>query len=92
LILSENERDCSIILGKLNGTQYAAMAVAAALIMGNHMAVTVVNTMRHLEINLLKPLIIKNVLYSLKMLNDMCDNLSSKFAFFYIFNQVFLSL
>ncbi|CAF4930382.1 unnamed protein product, partial [Rotaria magnacalcarata] len=33
---------CSIII---NGTQYTAMAMAAAQMTGNHMALTVVNTM-----------------------------------------------
>ncbi|CAF4032028.1 unnamed protein product, partial [Rotaria magnacalcarata] len=60
----------------INETQYKAMAMAAAQIMGNHMAVTVVNTRGHLELNLLKPLIIKNVLFSFKMLNNVCDNFS----------------
>ncbi|CAF2177926.1 unnamed protein product [Rotaria magnacalcarata] len=65
---------CSIII---NGTQYTAMAMAAAQMTGNHMALTVVNTMGHVDINLLKPSIIKNVLYSLTMLNDMSENLST---------------
>ncbi|CAM4979778.1 unnamed protein product [Rotaria socialis] len=65
---------CSIII---NGTQYTAMATAAAQIMGNHMALTVVSTMGHVDITLLKPLIIKNVLYSLTMLSYMSENLST---------------
>ena len=80
---------CSIII---NGTQYTAMATAAAQIMGNHMALTVLNTMGHVDVNLLKPLMIKNVLYAITMLNNMSENLASKIFSFYIFNQFFLLL
>jgi fumarate hydratase, class II len=70
LVLPENEPGSSIMPGKVNPTQCEAMTMVAAQVMGNHMAVTVGGSMGHFELNVFKPLIIKNVLHSIRILAD----------------------
>ena len=42
--------------------------------MGNHMAVTVGGSNGHFELNVFKPMIIKNVLHSIALLGDGCES------------------
>lgn len=42
--------------------------------MGNHVAVTVGGASGHFELNVFKPLIIRNVLHSIALLGDACDS------------------
>ncbi|CAF0788305.1 unnamed protein product [Rotaria sordida] len=70
LILPENEPGSSIMPGKVNPTQCEAMTMVAAQVMGNHVAVTIGGSMGHFELNVFKPLIIKNVLHSIRILSD----------------------
>jgi fumarate hydratase class II len=58
--------------GKVNPTQCEAMTMVAAQVMGNHVAVTIGGSMGHFELNVFKPLIIKNVLHSIRILSDVC--------------------
>jgi fumarate hydratase class II len=58
--------------GKVNPTQCEAMTMVAAQVMGNNVAVTVGGSMGHFELNVFKPLIIKNVLHSIRILSDVC--------------------
>jgi fumarate hydratase class II len=74
LILPENEPGSSIMPGKVNPTQCEAMTMVAAQVMGNHVAVTIGGSMGHLELNVFKPLIIKNVLHSIRILSDVCHS------------------
>ncbi|TRZ04474.1 hypothetical protein DNTS_027545 [Danionella cerebrum] len=57
-------------LGKVNPTQCEAMTMVAAQVMGNHVAVTVGGSNGHFELNVFKPMIIKNVLNSARLLGD----------------------
>jgi fumarate hydratase class II len=68
--LPENEPGSSIMPGKVNPTQAEAMTMVAAQVMGNHMAVTVAGANGHLELNVFKPVIIYNVLQSIRLLAD----------------------
>lgn len=45
-----------------------------AEVFGNYMAVIVVVSNGHFELNIFKPLIIGNVLHSLNLLSDACDS------------------
>jgi len=56
--------------GKVNPTQCEAMTMVAAQVIGNHVAVTVGGSMGHFELNVFKPLIIRNVLHSIRILSD----------------------
>jgi fumarate hydratase, class II len=42
--------------------------------MGNHTAVTIGGSNGHFELNVFKPLIIKNVLHSIALLGDSCES------------------
>uniref|UniRef100_A0A8C5MG41 Fumarate hydratase, mitochondrial n=1 Tax=Leptobrachium leishanense TaxID=445787 RepID=A0A8C5MG41_9ANUR len=70
LILPENEPGSSIMPGKVNPTQCEAITMVAAQVMGNHVAVTIGGSNGHFELNVFKPLIIKNVLQSIQLLGD----------------------
>ena len=74
LILPENEPGSSIMPGKVNPTQCEAMTMVAAQVMGNNVAVTVGGSMGHFELNVFKPLIIKNVLHSIRILADVSNS------------------
>ncbi|CAL8259101.1 unnamed protein product [Arctogadus glacialis] len=68
LILPENEPGSSIMPGKVNPTQCEAMTMVAAQVMGNHVAVTIGGSNGHFELNVFKPMMIKNVLNSAQLL------------------------
>nr|XP_054364054.1 fumarate hydratase, mitochondrial isoform X2 [Mirounga angustirostris] len=70
LILPENEPGSSIMPGKVNPTQCEALSMVAAQVMGNHVAVTVGGSNGHFELNVFKPMMIKNVLHSARLLGD----------------------
>ncbi|MEE6475289.1 hypothetical protein FKM82_010686 [Ascaphus truei] len=70
LILPENEPGSSIMPGKVNPTQCEAVTMVAAQVMGNHVAITIGCSNGHFELNVFKPLIIKNVLNSIRLLGD----------------------
>jgi fumarate hydratase class II len=74
LQLPENEPGSSIMPGKVNPTQCEALTMCCAQVMGNHVAVTVGGSMGHFELNVFKPLIIRNVLHSIALLGDACDS------------------
>ncbi len=76
LILPANEPGSSIMPGKVNPTQAEAVTMVAAQVMGNHVAVTVAGSQGHLELNVYKPVIIYNVLQSLRLLTDASRSLA----------------
>lgn len=70
LNLPENEPGSSIMPGKVNPTQCEALTMVCAQVMGNHVAVTVGGSNGHFELNVFKPVIIRNVLQSIRLLAD----------------------
>ena len=70
LTLPANEPGSSIMPGKVNPTQCEAITMVAAQIMGNHVAVTVAGSNGHFELNVFKPVMIHNVLQSIRLLAD----------------------
>jgi fumarate hydratase class II len=72
--LPENEPGSSIMPGKVNPTQCEALTMVAAQVMGNHVAVTISGASGHLELNVFKPVIVANVLRSIRLLADACDS------------------
>lgn len=64
--------------GKVNPTQSEAVAMVAAEVMGNHVAVTVGGAGGHLELNAMKPVIIWNVLRSIRLLADATDSFAER--------------
>ena len=70
--LPENEPGSSIMPGKVNPTQCEALTMVAAQVMGNHVTVTIAGASGQLELNVFKPVIIYNVLQSIRLLSDVC--------------------
>jgi fumarate hydratase class II len=70
LDLPENEPGSSIMPGKVNPTQAEALTMVCAQVMGNTVAVSVAGAQGHLELNVFKPVIARNVLESVDLLSD----------------------
>ena len=70
LALPANEPGSSIMPGKVNPTQSEAMTMVCAQVMGNHVAVSIGGSNGHFELNVFKPVIIFNVLQSIRLLAD----------------------
>jgi fumarate hydratase class II len=68
--LPENEPGSSIMPGKVNPTQSEALTMIACQVMGNHTTVTVAGSQGNFELNVFKPVIIYNVLQSIRLLTD----------------------
>ncbi len=70
LRLPQNEPGSSIMPGKVNPTQIEALLMVAAQVTGNHVTVTIAGGQGQLELNAMKPVIIFNVLQSIRLLAD----------------------
>jgi fumarate hydratase class II len=74
LFLPENEPGSSIMPGKVNPTQCEAMTMVCTQVFGNHTAVTMAGAGGNFELNVYKPVIIFNVLNSIRLLSDACES------------------
>ncbi|MED7819528.1 MULTISPECIES: class II fumarate hydratase [unclassified Francisella] len=74
LLIPENEPGSSIMPGKVNPTQCEAMAMVAAQVMGYDVSVGIGGSAGYLEMNVYKPLIIFNIIQSVKIISDSCVN------------------
>ena len=72
LNLPANEPGSSIMPGKVNPTQSEAMTMVCAQVVGNDMAVAIGGMNGHFELNVFKPLIVFNVLNSIRLMSDAC--------------------
>ena len=70
LKLPENEPGSSIMPGKVNPTQCEALTMVCAQVIGNHTAVTVSGMNGQFELNVFKPVMIRNLLHSIRILSD----------------------
>ena len=77
LRLPENEPGSSIMPGKVNPTQCEALTMVASQVMGNHVAATVGGLSGQFELNVFKPLLIRNLLHSVRILADGMRSFSS---------------
>jgi fumarate hydratase class II len=74
LRLPENEPGSSIMPGKVNPTQCEAMTMVAAQVLGNDVTVNLAGASGNFELNVFKPVIIYNVLQSIRLLADVADS------------------
>jgi fumarate hydratase class II len=74
LLLPANEPGSSIMPGKVNPTQCEAMTMVCVQVMGNDAAVGFAGASGNFELNVYKPVIIHNVLQSVRLLADACDS------------------
>jgi fumarate hydratase class II len=70
ITIPENEPGSSIMPGKVNPTQSEALTMACAQVIGNDVAVNIGGLSGKFELNVFKPLIIVNVLWSTRLLTD----------------------
>ncbi|WP_291843359.1 class II fumarate hydratase [Maricaulis sp.] len=78
LALPENEPGSSIMPGKVNPTQCEAMTMVCAQVMGNNTTVSFAGSQGHFELNVFKPVIIFNVLQSIRLLADAANTFTDK--------------
>ncbi|KAL9089212.1 MAG: hypothetical protein Q9159_002683 [Coniocarpon cinnabarinum] len=70
LKLPENEPGSSIMPGKVNPTQCESMTMLCTQVFGNQAAVTFAGSQGNFELNVFKPVMIKNLLHSSRLLAD----------------------
>ena len=74
LLLPANEPGSSIMPGKVNPTQSEAMTMVCAQVMGNDVAINMGGASGHFELNVFKPMMIFNLLNSIRLLSDACES------------------
>ena len=72
VVLPANEPGSSIMPGKVNPTQSEAMTMVAAQVIGNDTAINVGGSSGNFELNVFKPVMIYNLLQSIRLLADSC--------------------
>jgi len=72
--LPANEPGSSIMPGKVNPTQCEALSMLACQVLGNDVTIGIAASQGHLQLNVYKPVIIHNVLQSIRLLADGCSN------------------
>ncbi|RUT11386.1 fumarate hydratase [Chroococcidiopsis cubana SAG 39.79] len=74
LILPANEPGSSIMPGKVNPTQCEAMTMVCVQVIGNDTAIAVAGSQGNFELNVFKPVMIHNLLHSIRLLADACSS------------------
>jgi fumarate hydratase class II len=70
LVLPANEPGSSIMPGKVNPTQSEALTMVAVQVLGNDTAIKIAGSQGSFELNVFKPVMIKNLLHSTVLLAD----------------------
>nr|1YFM_A Chain A, FUMARASE [Saccharomyces cerevisiae] len=70
LMLPENEPGSSIMPGKVNPTQNEALTQVCVQVMGNNAAITFAGSQGQFELNVFKPVMIANLLNSIRLITD----------------------
>jgi fumarate hydratase class II len=70
IIIPANEPGSSIMPGKVNPTQCEALTMLCCQVVGNDAAVALAGSQGNFELNVYKPVIISNVLQSVRLLGD----------------------
>ncbi|GJQ62328.1 MAG: fumarate hydratase class II [Melioribacteraceae bacterium] len=74
IILPANEPGSSIMPGKVNPTQSEAITMVCAQVMGNDVAVNFGGASGNFELNVFKPVMIYNLLQSIRLISDACES------------------
>ncbi len=74
LQLPANEPGSSIMPGKVNPTQCEAVTQVAVQVMGNDAAITYAGASGNFQLNVFKPVMIYNLLQSIRLISDACDS------------------
>jgi fumarate hydratase class II len=73
-----NEPGSSIMPGKVNPTQCEAMTMIAAQVIGNDVSITFGGASGNFELNVYKPVIVYNLLQSIRLLADGCKSFAER--------------
>jgi fumarate hydratase class II len=68
-----NEPGSSIMPGKVNPTQSEALTMVCAQVIGNDVSVNVGGSSGNFELNVFKPVMIYNLLQSIRLISDSCE-------------------
>ena len=74
LLLPANEPGSSIMPGKVNPTQCEAMTMVCVQVLGNDTAISIAGTQGNFELNVFKPVMIHNLLHSIRLLSGACSS------------------
>ncbi|GME68006.1 unnamed protein product [[Candida] boidinii] len=74
LSLPENEPGSSIMPGKVNPTQNEALTMVCTQVFGNNSCITFAGASGQFELNVFKPVMIANLLDSVRLLADGCNS------------------
>ncbi len=80
LIIPANEPGSSIMPGKVNPTQSEALTMAMAQVVGNDVAINVGGMTGHFELNVFKPMMIFNFLFSARLIGEACQSFNENCA------------
>eukprot|EP01135_Chromosphaera_perkinsii_P005624 Nk52_evm38s355 gene=Nk52_evmTU38s355 len=72
--IPENEPGSSIMPGKVNPTQCEALTMVCAQVMGNDVAINVGGASGNFQLNVFRPMMLRNVLHSIELMADSCTN------------------
>jgi fumarate hydratase, class II len=72
LMLPENEPGSSIMPGKVNPTQSEALTMVCTQVFGNDVTIMTAGSQGNFELNVFKPVLIRNFLHSIRILADAC--------------------
>ena len=70
--IPENEPGSSIMPGKVNPTQCEALTMVCVQVMGNDAAVAFAGSQGNFQLNVYKPVMIHNLMHSIRLLTDAC--------------------
>lgn len=80
IIIPANEPGSSIMPGKVNPTQCEALTMVCAQVFGNDVAVNFGGASGNFELNVFKPVMIHNLLHSIRLIADACDSFNDNCA------------
>ena len=80
IVIPANEPGSSIMPGKVNPTQAEALTMVCAQVLGNDVAINVGGSNGHFELNVFKPMMIKNFLESARLIGDACRSFNEHCA------------
>ncbi|MBL7994408.1 class II fumarate hydratase [bacterium] len=80
IVIPDNEPGSSIMPGKVNPTQCEAMTMVCVQVMGNDAAINFAGASGNFELNVYKPVLIFNLLNSIRLLSDACESFNDHCA------------
>ncbi len=78
ITLPANEPGSSIMPGKVNPTQAEAMTMVCTQVMGNDTTINFAGASGNFELNVYKPVMIYNLLQSIRLISDACESFTDK--------------